>query len=108
MQSSVAVAGMDALSETPRKHFDTSGKSAALFHHRAICKTPIALPKNRRFGATSYWISIAAAPPGRGSYVGAFGTGGFGCSRQIGPCCQSTRPAPNAQKGTGWVEPFAK
>jgi len=23
-----------------RKHFDTSGKSAALFHHRAICKTP--------------------------------------------------------------------
>jgi putative ABC transport system substrate-binding protein len=23
----------------PRKHFDTSGKSAAPFHHRAICKT---------------------------------------------------------------------
>jgi hypothetical protein len=22
-----------------RKHFDTSGKSAALFHHRAICET---------------------------------------------------------------------
>jgi len=22
-----------------RKHFDTSGKSAAPFHHRAICKT---------------------------------------------------------------------
>jgi len=27
-------------------------------------------------GATSYWISIAAAPPGRGSYAGALGTGG--------------------------------
>src|SRR5882762_10480583 len=27
-----------------RKHFDTSGKSAALLHHRAICKTPMALP----------------------------------------------------------------
>jgi hypothetical protein len=23
----------------PRKHFDTSGKSAAPFHHRTICKT---------------------------------------------------------------------
>jgi hypothetical protein len=23
----------------PRKHFDMSGKSAAAFHHRAICKT---------------------------------------------------------------------
>src|ERR1700682_2295519 len=23
----------------PRKHFDMSGKSAAPFHHRAICKT---------------------------------------------------------------------
>jgi hypothetical protein len=23
----------------PRKHFDTSGKSPAPFHHRAICKT---------------------------------------------------------------------
>jgi hypothetical protein len=45
MQSSMVVAGMDALS-TLRKHFDTSGKSAALFHHRAICKTPMALPGN--------------------------------------------------------------
>jgi len=45
MQSSVVVAGMDALS-TLRKHFDTSGKSAALLHHRAICKTPMALPDN--------------------------------------------------------------
>jgi hypothetical protein len=35
----------------PRKHFDTSGKSAALFHHRAICKTPMALPDNGLFGA---------------------------------------------------------
>ena len=25
---------------SPRKHFDTSGKSVALFHHRAVCKTP--------------------------------------------------------------------
>jgi hypothetical protein len=28
----------------PRKHFDTSGKSAALLHHHAISKTPMALP----------------------------------------------------------------
>jgi hypothetical protein len=35
-----------------------SGKSAALFHHRAICKTPMALPKNRRFCA------IQARKPG--------------------------------------------
>src|SRR5713101_4225499 len=39
MQSSMVVAGMDALSAL-RKHFDTSGKSAALFHHRTICKSP--------------------------------------------------------------------
>jgi hypothetical protein len=39
----MVVAGMDALS-TLRKHFDTSGKSAALFHHRAICKTPMDCP----------------------------------------------------------------
>ena len=52
MQSSMVVAGMDALS-TLRKHFDTSGKSAALFHHRAICKTLMALPDNGLFGATA-------------------------------------------------------
>ena len=45
MHSSMVVAGMDALSD-PAKHFDTSGKSAALFHHRAICRTPMALPDN--------------------------------------------------------------
>ena len=27
----------------PAKHFDTSGKSPALFHHHAICKTPMVL-----------------------------------------------------------------
>jgi len=47
----MVVAGMDALSESLRKHFDTSGKSAALFHRRAICKTPMALPDNGPFGA---------------------------------------------------------
>src|SRR5260370_23994394 len=36
MQSSMAGAGIDVLSESLRKHFDTSGKSGALFHHRAI------------------------------------------------------------------------
>src|ERR1700687_726874 len=41
---------MDALSD-PAKTFDTSGKSAALIHHHAICKTPMALPSNRLFGA---------------------------------------------------------
>jgi hypothetical protein len=41
---------MDALSD-PAKHFDTSGKSGAPFHHRAICKTPMALPDNGLFGA---------------------------------------------------------
>src|SRR5713226_955353 len=50
MQSSMAVAGMDALSD-PAKTFDTSGKSPALFKHRAICKTPMALPDNGLFGA---------------------------------------------------------
>jgi hypothetical protein len=30
------VAGIDV---TPQKRFDTSGKSAAHLHHRAICKT---------------------------------------------------------------------
>jgi hypothetical protein len=35
MQSSLAVAGM----RDPAKTFDTSGKSPAIFHHRAICKT---------------------------------------------------------------------
>jgi hypothetical protein len=35
----------------PRKHFDTSGKSAALLHHHAICKTPMDLPDNGLFGA---------------------------------------------------------
>jgi hypothetical protein len=28
----------------PKKHFDTSGKSAARIHHRAICKPAMALP----------------------------------------------------------------
>jgi hypothetical protein len=51
MQSSMVVAGMDALSESLQKHFDTSGKSGALFHHRVICKTPMALPDNVFFGA---------------------------------------------------------
>jgi hypothetical protein len=41
---------MDALND-PAKTFDTSGKSGALFHHRAICKTPMALSNNGRFGA---------------------------------------------------------
>src|SRR3984893_14798028 len=41
---------MDALSD-PAKTFDTSGKSAALFHYHAICKTPMDLPNNGRFGA---------------------------------------------------------
>jgi hypothetical protein len=41
---------MDALSD-PAKTFDTSGKSPALFHHHAICKTPMALPGNGLFGA---------------------------------------------------------
>src|SRR6267143_3219987 len=51
MQSSVVVAGMDAFELSLRKHFDTSGKSVALFHHRAICKTPVVLPDNGLFGA---------------------------------------------------------
>jgi hypothetical protein len=35
----------------PKKHFDTSGKSPALVHLRAICKTSMALPNNGLFGA---------------------------------------------------------
>ncbi len=34
----------------PRKHFDTSGKSPALIHHRAIIR-PMTLPGSRLFGA---------------------------------------------------------
>src|ERR1700681_1386725 len=41
---------MEALSD-PAKTFDTSGKSAALIHHHAICKMPMALPDNGLFGA---------------------------------------------------------
>jgi hypothetical protein len=36
-----------------RKHFDTSGKSPALFYHHAICKTPVVEPDNGLFGAIS-------------------------------------------------------
>jgi len=39
------------LSAPRKKHFDTSGKSPALVHLRAICQTPTALPDNGRFGA---------------------------------------------------------
>jgi hypothetical protein len=49
MQSSMVVAGMDASSD-PEKTFDTSGKSPALIHHRAILKSPMALPDGL-FGA---------------------------------------------------------
>src|SRR6267378_3987437 len=58
MQSSVVVAGMDAFELSLRKHFDTSGKSVALFHHRAICKTPMALPDNGRLSRR--WSAIIA------------------------------------------------
>ena len=43
------VAGMDAY---PRKHFDTSGKSRAPLHHRAICKT--AMPKALRHSSMPF------------------------------------------------------
>jgi hypothetical protein len=39
----MVVADMDALSDVA-KTFDTSGKSEALIHHHAICKTAMALP----------------------------------------------------------------
>jgi hypothetical protein len=45
----MVVAGMDALGD-PAKTFDTSGKSPALFHHRAICKTAHG-PAHRALGA---------------------------------------------------------
>jgi hypothetical protein len=34
-----------------QKHFDTSGKSGAQIHHRAICKAPMALLSNGLLGA---------------------------------------------------------
>jgi hypothetical protein len=34
----------------PRKHFDTSGKSGALIHRRAICKTSMALLGDGLYG----------------------------------------------------------
>jgi hypothetical protein len=34
-----------------QKHFDTSGKSPAQLHHRAICKTPTAPPGTGLVGA---------------------------------------------------------
>jgi hypothetical protein len=46
MQSNgVSLAAM--LSLSPQKHFDTSGKSVALIHHPANCKTPMTLPDGR-------------------------------------------------------------
>lgn len=35
----------------PRKHFDTSGKSGSLIHHRATGKTPVAQLGNGLLGA---------------------------------------------------------
>src|SRR3981081_2731160 len=53
---------MDALGDAA-KNIDTSGKSAALVHHRAICRTSIALPSNGLFGPASdemFWFRKAA------------------------------------------------
>jgi hypothetical protein len=60
------------LCANPTKTFDTSGKSATLFHHHAICKTPMTLPDNGRFGAiagkTSFQkIEVAPVRHGEGS-----------------------------------------
>jgi hypothetical protein len=44
------------LERSERKHFDTSGKSPALFHHHAICRTPMVLPDNGLSSARfQYW-----------------------------------------------------
>jgi hypothetical protein len=53
-----SLAGM--LWAIPRKHSDTSGKSAALFHRRAICKTLMALLSNGLFGAIADKKSLPA------------------------------------------------
>jgi hypothetical protein len=48
MQSRISVAGH---AQSREKQFATSGKSLALFHHRAIRKTPMPLPGTGLFGA---------------------------------------------------------
>ena len=42
----------------PRKHFDTSGKSPAIFHDSAICKTPMDTGDNR-------FAVLPALPPSK-------------------------------------------
>jgi hypothetical protein len=41
----------------PRKHFDTSGKSAAPLHHRAICKTAHGAA-HRNYGASAMQVMM--------------------------------------------------
>src|SRR6202022_2456950 len=93
-----------ATPSTRRRHGRSRAHSHVVLRHQAGRRggseraTAILIdPCTGALGATSYWISIAAAPPGRGSYAGALGTGGLGCSRRFGPCYQSTlvRPAPH-------------
>src|SRR6266853_5275052 len=102
MQSSMAVAGMDALSD-PAKTFDTSGKSPALFKHRAICKTPMALPDNGLFGAIAGQkslptIEVAPARHSEGSPLAL-------PSRARLPCASPRRyrrePSSRPQHGNG-------
>jgi hypothetical protein len=46
MQSNIFAPGMGVLTG-PQKHFDTSGKSPAQLHHRAICKNACRLARRQ-------------------------------------------------------------
>src|SRR6266571_919509 len=103
MQSSMVVAGMDALSESCENIFDTSGKSAALFYPRATCKTPMALPDNGLFGAIAGkkslpTIEVAPARHSEGSPLAL-------PSRARSPCASPRRyrrePSSRPQHGNG-------
>ena len=71
----------------------TNHRASSIIIHLPFAAGPprcAIIPCTGALGATSHWTCIAATPPGRASSAGALGTGGQGCSRQIGPCCQST------------------
>src|SRR5713101_5479873 len=75
--------------------------------HRSKRATAILIdPCTGALGATSYWISIAAAPPGRWSYDGGSWHRRIWLLPAVRPCYYQSitiRPAQNVQKGTGRV-----
>jgi hypothetical protein len=79
----------------PRKHFDTSGKSAAPFHHRAICKTA--------HGAAHRALGVITGQKPRQLKLHRLATArGADWSRRRNPPFQATNPA---QEQSRWRRP---